>query len=113
MIYLASPYSHSNPSIVQERYEDALFCTGALMSRGLHVFSPIVHCHEAAKLHKMPGHFDFWQRYNLSFLRKADQLWIIKLDGWEDSKGVAYELQFAKKLYISYSFCDRNGFEVL
>jgi len=48
LIYLASPYSHPDPSVRQERYEAACKATAAMMRQGYHVYSPIAATHPPA-----------------------------------------------------------------
>ena len=115
MIYLASPYSNIDPSVVEMNYQEALQCTGALLSRGLPVFSPVVHNHEASRLQRMPGHFDFWQRYNFAFLRRCDSLYVM-VENPElvaASKGVQAEIALARTLMLQIHHVDAMGFEVL
>jgi hypothetical protein len=50
--------------------------------------------------HTLPVDFDFWQEYNFALLAKASHLWILALDGWDQSKGVTAELDLAARLSI-------------
>ena len=95
MIYLASPYSHNNPSVMQARFKMAEKYTALLLQQGRIIFSPIVHCHELARTYELPTDFSFWQNYCLGMLAKADELWVLQLDGWKHSTGVAAEIEFA------------------
>ena len=42
-IYLATPYSHKDPQVRQNRYEHACKVAGKLMEEGNLVFCPIAH----------------------------------------------------------------------
>jgi len=44
----------------------------------------------------MPPEFKFWETYNLAMLSAAKELWVLKLDGWQDSKGVMAEIDAAE-----------------
>jgi hypothetical protein len=61
MIYLASPYSHPDPAVRQERYEAVCQAAAELISRGHIVFSPVAHSHTIAT-YGLPGDWEFWQR---------------------------------------------------
>jgi hypothetical protein len=61
------------------------------------VFSPIAHCHPLAMAGGLPGDWEFWKRYCLATLTPCRQLWVLKLPGWEDSKGIAGEVQEATR----------------
>jgi len=114
MIYLASPYSSSVKNVEYDRYELALGCAAALIDKfKLPVFSPIVHCHGIAQDYAMPTDAKFWQDYNTAFIRKADAVYVLKIDGWEESKGVTQEIRLAKMLNLPIHYVDEHGIEVL
>jgi hypothetical protein len=94
MIYLATPYTHADPTIVEKRYEEAMAYTHYLLERKRWVYSPIVHCHELAKRHSLPTDFDYWRRYNYHILSRCDELYVLGIEGWRESKGVRAELEF-------------------
>ncbi|MCP4786572.1 MAG: DUF1937 family protein [Fuerstiella sp.] len=48
MIYLASPYSHSDANIREKRFRDVCRTAARLMRNGDVVFSPIAHGHPIA-----------------------------------------------------------------
>lgn len=96
MIYLASPYSDSNPDTQQWRFERTRAKTAELIKEGAPVFSPIVHCHYMALKYDMPSDQEFWWQYNRKMLSKADEVWVYMLEGWEKSAGVSREIQYAE-----------------
>lgn len=99
-IYLASPYTDPDPLIRELRYYQALRATADLLKVKQYVYSPIVHCHEVAKKHKLPTHFDFWQNYNFAMLRAASSFAILQADGWKESVGVLAESNEAIRLNL-------------
>jgi hypothetical protein len=54
--------------------------------------------------HKMPTDFAYWQTYNIAMLERSGALWIIKLRGWDTSKGVTEEIAFAKAVDIPVQY---------
>ncbi len=106
-IYLASPYSSSHEDVRQQRHDAVENLTAQLLSQGFHVFSPIVHCHPMALKYDLPKDIDFWHRYDRMMLSKASMLLVLRLPGWEDSKGVAFEIAVAKELSIPVMFIDQ------
>jgi hypothetical protein len=74
--------------------------TAWLLRQGIWTFSPIVHCHELAKRHSFPRDFLFWQNYNFAMLGASRGLFVLKLPGWQQSKGVAGEIAKAKELNL-------------
>lgn len=95
MIYLASPYSHPSPAIVDHRFEQACLAVADLVRRGEVPYSPIVHFHPVAIRQHLPGDFAYWQRVNFQMLSRAERMMILELDGWDTSIGVAAETDYA------------------
>lgn len=95
MIYLASPYSHPDPLVMQARYEAACKTCAALMKAGTVVFSPVVASHPIVK-HGLPTDWEFWSRFDIAFLQVAEVVAVLTLDGWQQSKGVLAEMKIAK-----------------
>jgi hypothetical protein len=58
MIYLASPYSHPDRAVREERFRGACRATAALLRSGHAVFSPIAHAIRSwSKVCRPIGHF--------------------------------------------------------
>lgn len=100
MIYIASPYSHPDPAVREQRYEDVREYCALRITDGICVFSPIVYAHEMAKAHTMPTDAKTWERFNTTILRRCSQMIVLELSGWEESKGVRQEIIFANQLLI-------------
>lgn len=69
-----------------------------MLRQGLHVYSPIVHCHQLALLADLPKDNAFWREYNLIMLTAAETMGVLMLPGWQDSLGVADEIKSANTL---------------
>lgn len=94
--YLASPYSHPDPLVREERFRLACKAAAMLMARGEIVFCPIAHSHPIeVEMPDCHGH-EFWLRQDQPFLAGASKIVLLKIDGWDASKGVAYELAWAE-----------------
>lgn len=109
MIYLASPYSHPDPLIMKTRFLLAEQCTAALLQRKDWVYSPIVHCHELASKYNLPTDFVYWQEYNVAMLRRCEELFILAIPGWRESKGVTAELTVAQMLNMPIHEINEHG----
>ena len=101
MIYIASPYTHDDPDIMDHRFSQVRALTIALIEDGLTPFSPIVYCHEMAKHANFPRDAVFWQKLNASMLRRCDSMMVLQLPGWKTSHGVQWEISMAMALHIS------------
>jgi len=95
-IYLASPYSHPNADVREARVAAAMTTAADLMREGLVVFSPIAHSHPIAENHAMPGDWTFWEAQDLPLLHHAAELYVLTLDGWDQSRGVCAEIAYAR-----------------
>lgn len=96
--YLASAYSHPSAEVRQQRFLDALHAFAWLMQRGILVFSPIVQCHQAAVEYDLPKGHEFWQVYDEVMITRSFATIVLKFDYWKDSKGVASEIAFTRRL---------------
>lgn len=96
-IYLAGPYSHPDPAVRQSRYDALTEVYASICRQGLVCYSPITHSHVAAERHGLPGDAGYWERVNRGFFESCRELWVLKLDGWESSFGVAMELRWAAR----------------
>lgn len=99
-VYLASPYTHSDPAIRQLRYEQAAHATALFLADRVTIYSPIAQFHHIAFTHRLPFDISFWQYHNAAMLRSARSLYVLTLPGWEESKGVKWEIATALALHI-------------
>ena len=103
LIYLASPYSHPDRQIQEQRFQAACQQAALMMQAGDLVFSPIAHTHPIAAF-GLPGDWEFWQAYDRAMLERCDELAVLQLDGWEESIGVQAEIAIAKELNLPVRF---------
>lgn len=103
-VYLASPYTHKDQAIRRDRYIQAKYYTAYALVNGIHLYSPIVHCHELAMEFNLPKDFLFWKAYNSAMLAKSSRVSILCIPGWEESKGVSYEKDLAQQLCIPIDY---------
>lgn len=109
MIYLASPYSHIDPTVREQRYQEAFNAVGHfIFTANLPVFSPIVYCHKLAIEHSAGTDAATWERFNFAMLSRAQALYILCLPGYEYSIGVQKEINFAKDLRIPRAYYSKS-----
>ena len=97
MIYLASPYSHSDPQVREVRFDAACLATAHLIRTGRSVFSPIVHGHPLVRF-GLPTDWAFWELHDLEHLQRSDEMLVLQIDGWQESEGVQAEIALASAL---------------
>lgn len=106
-IYLASPYSHADPAIREQRFVAACKAAAKLMLAGDVVLSPIAHSHSIETLgigHVQSG--GFWKTQDVPLLRHADKLVVLMLDGWQESKGIEWEIEMATALLMPVEYLE-------
>ena len=97
MIYLAVPYSHADPSIRKARFQAACRTAAEMMRGGKTVFSPLSHSHAIAQ-YGLPKDWAFWEACDRTYLEVCDEVVVLMLDGWRQSKGVQAEIEIAREL---------------
>lgn len=96
-IYLAGPYSHTHKDIEAMRRIMLTYVATKLAVAGITVFSPITQSHEQEKTDLMKGDYETWKKTDRKMVEKMDELWVLILDGWQQSKGVTDEIYWARK----------------
>ena len=107
MIYLACPYTDDYPPKQDERVYEASRVTGMLMELGYTVFSPISYSH-SLKPHEPPDYGDQWYAFDMDFLRRCDVVAVLRLPGWDTSKGVRLEIEEARRLGRNIIYLDEG-----
>lgn len=110
MIYLASPYSHPDPQVRESRHVAACKAAAYLMEQlDLVVYSPIAHSHPIEQHLRRAKPHEWWMRQCVAMLRRCEALYVLQLDGWEDSKGVGIEIHHARTLQMPIFACKSTG----
>lgn len=107
-IYLASPYTPTGTETIADRVASACRCAAKLMADGETVFSPIAHSHAVADHLPDDARLDheFWMRQDLPILAAASRIVVLRLPGWDRSRGIARELAFAIAHSIPIEYID-------
>lgn len=95
MIYLASPYTHDDKKVREKRYRQARNTAAKLICRGHTVLSPIAYGHPMAQNYPLMRSLTQWKDFDFDVLIHCDALWLLPLDGWEQSEGINLELSAA------------------
>lgn len=69
-------------------------------------FLPITQGHLVAKIGNIPTTFDKWLQQDLAMLSACNELWVVKMDGWQESTGVQAEIKFANENLIKLKYLD-------
>ena len=96
--YLATVYT-SHPGGMEVGYKEACEQAHLLLSNGIPVFCPISHGHGIQNAGTtLPHTYDVWLNLDDYFLDMCEGVIVCQMPGIEKSKGVAYEVGFARAL---------------
>lgn len=98
LIYLSSPYT-TGPDSPEKRQADTDKATAWLMEySGVYIFSPITYERRIKDIYGENKDWDFWEPRDAAMVAHADEVWVLCLRGWENSRGVNFEINEAKRL---------------
>lgn len=93
LYYLATPYSKYEGGI-EKAYIDACRVTADLIRRCEKAYSPIAHTHGIAVHGNLdPLDHDIWLNFDEAMMERCDAIMVARLPGWEESRGVQYEIK--------------------
>ncbi len=97
MIYLACPYSHSDPAVRKARFHAACRAVAELLLAGKVVFAPVVYGHPLVA-HGVSGDWSVWSQFDRAMIERSDEVRVLALPGWDTSVGIRQEVLFARSL---------------
>lgn len=93
MIYLATPFTRY-PFGPEAAFIEASRIAGALVKRGLNIFSPIAHSYPLSLYGGLDAmDEELWTRVDAAYLDLCSELYIARMEGWRESKGMRHEIQ--------------------
>lgn len=110
--YLATPYHHKFPQVMELRYVYVTLVAGKLMAAGQTIYSPISQNHSVAQAVNLPRTWEFWGRMDIAFLDKCSVMYVLDLKGWRQSVGVKAEIKYAKLKGIPVIHLDPKEFGI-
>ncbi len=113
LTYLSSPCNSDIPAEMEYRYEQACKAAAYLMRKGHRVVSPVSHAYGIAWKLDNPRDDSRWQTLNLALLRLCSHVVVARIEGWDTSEQVAFEIDAAKQLGLSITYIDPDEFDPL
>lgn len=106
LVYIASPYTHPDVFIREERYRAVVFLCGRLMNQypDTTFFSPIVHAHFISTQCIIPVEWEYWAKQDECMISRCEEVWVFCISGWNSSVGVAAERLLAVKYNLPIRF---------
>lgn len=95
--YLASPYSHPDPEVREQRYIQVRDYMLKLKESGINAISPIVLWHDNCKEYNLPYTHEYWNEYNRQLKMVCNGIIVLMIDGVLESRGVLDELKYFEK----------------
>jgi len=111
VIYLCSPYTHTSEVVRNDRYLRTCVAAAKLIKKGQVIFSPIVHSLPLVKFGELGTLFSDWIEYNKAMMDISLAVAVLPLSGWEQSNGVAFEIDYALKNNITLWKVDLEKYE--
>jgi len=111
-IYLASPYSTDDVVLRAKRAYLVSKVGYKLTEAGMNVFCPVTMSHNvqlSADEHNRVLTHEEWMRVDYSFLQYAEGLYVLMLDGWDVSRGVKEEIEYAVEHNIPITYLNDDG----
>lgn len=109
LVYLCSPYSHSDENIMEQRFNQVCKTAGILFNKGFDVFCPIAMSHPIKINSNLSGDWATWSAFDKRMVSLCTNLYVLCIDGWKESVGVSCEIKEALKLKIPITFIDENA----
>lgn len=99
-IFLACPYGHTDKNIVEQRFHLSNAVAARIVRSGSAVFSQVSMSHP---INQHLGDLDkaavgkLWAPVDAVFMEAMTEIIVIDATGWEQSSGVAREIEFFKR----------------
>lgn len=107
LIYFASPYSHDDYMIQDERFETmrAIVAEIFIQQSVIFPYSPIVYSHDLNTYIERVDNIGFdWVERDKIILAKCDGMVVVTMDGWKESVGVQEEIKFCEENDIPITY---------
>lgn len=96
MIYIGSPYTSYDQSVMAERAEASMQYAADLFERGIIAISPLgVGGYMAPRMSKqLPPDWCYWDKLCLSLLAPCKEMHVLLLPSWQKSVGLLAEIEY-------------------
>lgn len=113
MIYIACPYSHENTAVREHRYRMSCIAASKLFQAGIVAFNPLANSVPAVEFGGIDLAHSEWMSIDIPILLRSDEVLILGLDEWTQSKGVRMELCKALSNAKPITLIDETDIEFL
>ena len=112
--YIAQPYLHESGAVMDARAKSGNLAAAYLVSKGVHCHSPIGASHAVNILARdrfgAEQTHDYWLTQDISMIMQCcNMMAILKLPGWEKSKGLREEMDLCERAHIPFAWVEWPG----
>lgn len=104
--YLAAPFTSANRNVRNARLEAVRIVSDHLIRKDKVVFSPLEYTQGMQSRNTFPP--QGWYAFDLTILRRCEELLVLALPGWQESHGVIMEIAVAKAQNIPTRIISMN-----
>ena len=115
LIVVSGPYSHSDPLVKQGRVKTIANTCVKLCQNGDICCSPLLAGLSLIEKsdNKMPDDYEFWKDFCRSYVEAGDVLYVLDIQGWEDSTGVQDEIECARSFCMPVYLMEPDTLEII
>lgn len=108
MVIVTGAYSSKDANIKQQRVNAIANACVLLMLRGEISVSPLIFglaiIEKSGK--NLPDTYEFWDKFCREYVAVSNKVYVLNMDGWEESNGTKDEIAEAKRLNIPVYLVD-------
>lgn len=105
MIYICCPYWNDQEDIRNYRRKKAIDYSTVLVKKGYLTYSPLIYTERFAKDKTKEG---YWIKHGIEMVKACNEIRVLCLDGWKESKGVQGEIKQAKDLGLKIKYIKKH-----
>lgn len=115
MVYIASPFSHKNFFVMCYRFYKITKIAALLYKKHkVCMFLPITQSGLMQVLvPSLGGSFASWKDVDLAAIDHCDEVWVVKMSGWDKSIGVIAEVEYARENNTIVRFINPDTLETI
>ena len=97
-VFVISPYTDDDQNVVCDRVAAAERYLASLTMEDVVAYSTIAAMHHLTVKFSLPNDYEYWKDHCHKMISSAKEVYVLCLDGWENSVGVQDELSIAREL---------------
>lgn len=100
MIFISAPYSHVDKAVTEARLKQVANYCANLIRSGKTAVSPLLYGHTILQYVNIGSDYVSWRKFCVEVLSNCIEMHVLKIEGWQESTGVADEIATANSTYI-------------